>query len=386
MSPKVESPQGYQSFVTNVGIKDQTKDFVCILSTVSCQVVAMFTQSRFAGPSVVLSREHVKDGQAQAIVVISKNANVATGISGMADAQEIVLAAAQSLSIPPEHVLIASTGVIGRRYPMEKIRPVVTSLKEKMRPADFEEAAQGIMTTDRVPKFMNVRVGNAVLTGIAKGVGMMEPNMATLLTFFFTDAAIEGAAFKSIFRRVVDKTFNAMSIDTDTSTSDTALMLSNGLAGEVDKGEFEEAFEKVATHLVKALVKDGEGTTKLLEVTVETAKDHAQAKRVAKAIINSPLVKTAMHGADPNWGRVAMAIGKCSNEIDIVPEKTNIRFGEMEVFPRQVGEEMLSQLSDMMISDEIKIHVDLNIGNGHAMVWGCDLSADYIKLNSEYTT
>lgn len=386
MPQKVDAPRGFRSFATNLGIKDDTKDFVCVVSAIPCQVAGMFTQSRFAGPSVVLSREHVKDGQAQAVVVISKNANVATGTTGVMDAKEIVQMAAHSLSILPENVLIASTGVIGIPYPMEKIRPVMASLNEKMKPADFEEAAQGIMTTDTVPKFMTVRVGDATLTGIAKGVAMMEPNMATLLVFFFTDAAIEGKTLQSLFHRVVNQTFNSISIDTDTSTSDTAFILSNGLAGEVNVREFELALEKIATYLIKKLLKDGEGATKLLEVLVATARDDAQTKRVAKAIINSPLIKTAIHGADPNWGRVAMAIGKCSDETDIVPEKTIIRFGEMEVYPRQIDAHKLSQLKRIMTGDEITIQVDLNIRNGQARVWGCDLSAMYVQRNSEYTT
>lgn len=380
------SPKGFKTYVTNLGIKDGTKDFLCVHSSVPCQAAGVFTQSRFAGPSIIVSKKNIRNAQAQTIVAISKNANVATGAGGLSDAQEIVASVAKELSMVSDDVLIASTGVIGRRYPMEKIRNGIMSLQQKLGPANFADAAEAIMTTDLVPKILSARIGDAVLVGIAKGVGMMEPNMATLLTFFFTDAAIENAVLDGIFRRVMDKTFNCLSIDTDTSTSDTAIILANGLSGDVDLKQFETALEEMAVGLVKKIAKDGEGATKMLEVTVRLARDDAQAKRVAKSIVNSPLVKTAIHGADPNWGRVAMAIGKCSDDTDIMPENTVIKFGDMEVYPRLPDESALAKLEQMLKRDEVNIHVELNIGQGQATVWGCDLSKDYIKINGEYTT
>lgn len=382
----MKTPQGFVTAVTNIAIKDNTEDFVCIASEVPCNVSAVFTQSRFAGPSVVISRKHAADGKAQAIVAISKNANVATGPEGRRNAESIVSAVAQSLGLAQGDVLIASTGVIGRPYPMERIMPYVQTVKDKMGTADFAAAARGIMTTDTVPKLASAQVGNAAIVGIAKGVGMIEPNMATLLAFFMTDAAIDSATLDAIFRRVVNRTFNCLSIDTDTSTSDTAIILANGVAGDVDLVEFEHALEEIARSLVRTIARDGEGATKLLQVTVSGARDGDQAKRVAKMIVNSPLVKTAVHGADPNWGRVAMAIGKCEADLDIDPNKTRIAFGPMEVYPNQLGADELAALKKTLQQDEVNIDVDLGIASGTSTVWGCDLSAGYVKINGEYTT
>lgn len=379
-------PKGFKTFVANVGIKDTTDDFVCIYSESPCGSAGIFTQSRFAGPSVTLSRKHLGAGNNQVIVAISKNANVANGLGGLQDAQAIAAGVAKSLNVPPEAVLIASTGVIGRRYPMQKIMPHVLNIRESLQNADFYRAARGIMTTDLVPKIAAATIGNCKLVGIAKGVGMMEPNMATLLAFFMTDAAIDNASLDALFRRVMDKTFNCLSIDTDTSTSDTALILANGQGGVVDVQAFEAALYDVALQLVKKIAIDGEGATKMLEVAVTHARDDGQAKRVAKAIVNSPLVKTAVYGADANWGRVAMAIGKCDDELDIDPEKTTIRFAGMKVYPRPLSPAQLIELATLLRGSEIRIGVDLGIATGEAVVWGCDLSAEYVRINGEYTT
>lgn len=387
MTYTASAPKGFKTFVTNIGIKDETKDFVCIYSTVPCRAAGVFTQSSFSGPSVLVSRENIKNKQAQVIIAISKNANVANGTKGLHDAQEIINIVAKELSVASDDVLIASTGVIGRLYPMDKIRyGIKTFLRDGLKPANFEDAACGIMTTDTVAKYFSVKIGDTTLVGIAKGVGMMEPNMATLLTFFLTDADIEASMLDAIFRRVMDKTFNCLSIDTDTSTSDTAVILANGLAEKVDLKQFETALEEAATYLVREIAKDGEGATKLIEVTVSSARDNVQAKAIAKSIVNSPLVKTAINGADPNWGRVAMAIGKCNDTTDIKQDKTIIKFNAMEVYPSLLDDDALAKLGNTLHNDEIKIEVELGIGNGSATVWGCDLSDGYIRINADYTT
>jgi glutamate N-acetyltransferase / amino-acid N-acetyltransferase len=379
-------PKGFKTAVSNIGIKDKSDDFVCIYSEFPCSSAGVFTCSRFAGPSVTLSRAHLQGGNNRAIVAISKNANVANGAPGLQDAKDIVQAVSMSLGLAPQAVLIASTGVIGRRYPMEKILPHAKQIHASLSAADFEGAARGIMTTDTVAKIASATVGNAQLVGIAKGVGMMEPNMATLLTFFMTDAAIEAAALQAMFKRVIDQTFNCLSVDSDTSTSDTALILANGQAGAVDLPAFERALHDVALQLVKKIARDGEGATKMLEVCVTHARDPVQAKRVAKSIVNSPLVKTAVHGADANWGRVAMAIGKCEDQLDIDPERVSIAFAGMQVYPRALAPQQLKELTGLLQASEIRIDVDLQIGQGAATVWGCDLSAQYVKINGEYTT
>ncbi|MBD2561537.1 MULTISPECIES: bifunctional glutamate N-acetyltransferase/amino-acid acetyltransferase ArgJ [Nostoc] len=379
-------PKGFSSFVTNLGIKDNTDDFVLIKSEVPCVADGVFTQSLFAGPSVTISRRNLKDAQAQGIIVISKNANVANGAIGVADAEEIIQLVATETGIAAQDIVIASTGVIGRRYPIEKIRNGLLGIGKKLATANFEKAAVGIMTTDTVPKLAVRKIGNAKLIGIAKGVGMIEPNMATLLTFFFTDAAIPKDVLSAIFRPIIDKTFNCLSVDTDTSTSDSAVILANGLAGEVSQQEFSQALQEIAHELVLKIARDGEGATKVIEVNVDSAINYKQAKRVAKAIVNSPLVKTAIYGADPNWGRVAMAIGKCEQDKEINQEKVQIRFDDIQVYPDASSEEKLEQLKKIMSKEKVNIHVSLNIGEAAATVWGCDLSEGYIDINGKYST
>lgn len=379
-------PKGFSTFVTNLRIKDDTDDFLCIISDVPCTTTGVFTQSRFAAPSVTVSRRNIQNGKVQAIIALSKNANVANGSAGLKDIEEIIKLVEAETGILSDDILVASTGIIGKRYPMSNIRKGLAGMRKKLVPADFNAAARAIMTTDTVPKIAVRKIGMATLVGIAKGVGMIEPNMATLLAFFFTDATLPSDMIEPVFRSTMDKTFNCLSIDTDTSTSDTALILANGLAGEVSKQEFAKALEEISHELVLMIAQDGEGATKVIEVTVDTASTYIQAKRVAKAIVNSPLVKTAVHGADPNWGRVAMAIGKCDDEMDIDAERVVIRFGEITVYPNNLSPEILDEVRSTMLSDKVCIHVSLNIGEASATVWGCDLSGGYVEINSKYST
>jgi glutamate N-acetyltransferase/amino-acid N-acetyltransferase len=381
-------PSGFHSYVTNVGVKDSSQDFTVVASDRPCAASGVFTQSRFAGPSVVISRSHVADLAAQAVVVISKNANVATGAEGTRNAEEITHGVAARLGLNEEDVLIASTGVIGRQYPIENIRAGIAGLPSPLPDNDAEEVARGIMTTDTVHKIASATVAgsSARIVGVAKGVGMIEPNMATLIAMVFTDAAIEPQLLDSTFRSVINRTLNCVSVDTDTSTSDTAIILANGAAGSVDIAAFETALHEVLLHLTKSIARDGEGAETLIEVLVDNARDTEQAKTVAKAIVNSPLVKTAVHGADPNWGRVAMAVGKCSQYTDIDQEKVVIRFGTQEVYPTQVNESGLAQLSEYMRGADVIIHVSLATGTASATVWGCDLTDGYVRINADYTT
>ena len=313
---------------------------------------------------------------------------VATGEMGLANAREIVAGVANAIGCDDTEVQIASTGVIGRQYPMDRVRAGLASLSWPFIGSDANEVATGIMTTDTVAKvaFATVAESEAIVVGVAKGVGMIEPDMATLITLMFTDARIEPAALDDIFRRVIDRTFNCVSVDTDTSTSDTAIVLASGVAGDVDLAAFEAALFEVALSLTKQVARDGEGAEKLIEVEVDGARDNAQAKRVAKAIVNSPLVKTAVHGADPNWGRVAMAIGKCSDDTDIIEHNVVIRFGTLECFPTQVDTAGLTKLSTYLHGDTVRIHVSLGIADGTATVWGCDLTDGYVHINADYTT
>jgi glutamate N-acetyltransferase/amino-acid N-acetyltransferase len=379
-------PTGFSAHVGNIGIKDASDDFVVIASRVPAVAAAVFTKSRFAGPSVLISRAAVADRRLRAFVVLSKNANVANGPQGRADAAEVVASVAEAIGARASEVLIASTGVIGRPYPMEKIRAHLTTLTWPFTTTSAEACARAIMTTDTVPKIAVSSVGPATVVGIAKGVGMIEPDMATLITLFCTDAGVGATELDAAFRRVMDRTFNALSIDTDTSTSDTAAIMANGLAGPVSIEALERAIFAVAHLLTKQIARDGEGAEKLIEVRVDGARDDAQAKRVAKAIVNSPLVKTAVHGADPNWGRVAMAIGKCSDDFDIDERKVVIRFGSQELYPRPVDPAALATLSRYLRGDEVLIHVSLGIATGAFTAYGCDLTAGYVRINADYTT
>jgi glutamate N-acetyltransferase/amino-acid N-acetyltransferase len=383
----ISLPEGFSSCVTNVGVKDTTDDLTIVLADTDATSAGVFTQSRFVGPSVEISRAH-NTGNVRGVVVISKNANVANGPQGLADAQEVVTSIAQKLHLSTDQLFLASTGVIGRLYPMDKIRAGIGALPETFHSHDAEKVAQGIMTTDTVHKIAEATVAGSTarVVGVAKGVGMIEPNMATLIAMLFTDAQISAQDLDHSFRSVINRTLNCVSVDTDTSTSDTAIIIASGKAGTVDHTAFEEALHSVLLSLTKQVARDGEGAETLLEVCVDTAADYAQAKTVAKAIVNSPLVKTAVHGADPNWGRVAMAIGKCSDYTDINQDNVVIRFGTQEVYPHQVDDSGLQALSAYMKGDEVRIHVSLNTGTHSATVWGCDLTDGYVRINADYTT
>jgi glutamate N-acetyltransferase / amino-acid N-acetyltransferase len=380
-------PQGFLAAAKNVGIKDETLDMTVIYSTVRAHAAAMFTRSRFPGAPVIVGRAHISDGFAQALVVNSKNANVATGQRGVEDAVEMCRLVASELGIDSRDVLPFSTGVIGRHLPMEKIRAGLKGIREELRPNNLELAARAIMTTDMYPKYISRQVGPAVVAGIAKGAGMIEPNMATMLAYIMTDADLPPQVMRPMLRRVVDRSFNALSIDTDTSTSDTVVLLANGLAGPVNRRAFEAALVEVCEHLAREIARNGEGASKLLTVQVSGAKHARQAKFVAKAVVNSPLVKTAVYGCDPNWGRVVMAVGKCADERDIEPNRVTIRFGTATVFALGSPVECdLEALRKYLGQPEVEIGVDLGIGNASARVWGCDLTEGYVKENAYYTT
>ena len=389
MTAPLVLPRGFHAYVTNVGVKDDTDDFTIVASDGPCTAAGVFTQSSFAGPSVVVSRRHIAGGTARAMVVISKNANVATGAQGLADAEEVVAGVAASLACAPHEVLVASTGVIGRPYPMDRIREGLTAIPNPLPSTDAAAVARGIMTTDTVPKTAAATVAGSTarVVGVAKGVGMIEPDMATMIAMFFTDAALSAAQLDEVFRRVVNRTLNCVSVDTDTSTSDTAVVLANGACGTVDAAAFETALFDVAQSLTKQIARDGEGATTLIEVTVDGAATAEQAKRVAKAIVNSPLVKTAVHGADPNWGRVAMAIGKSTSSDEVAQDAVVIRFGIQEVYPAQLDESGLAALAQYMRGDDVRIHVSLATGGAEeCTAWGCDLTDGYVRINADYTT
>jgi glutamate N-acetyltransferase/amino-acid N-acetyltransferase len=385
MTTQHQGPRGFFVHAAEAGVaNDGRADIAVAVSRTETVCSAVYTQSRFAGASVLLSREVGSD--ARGAVVVSRNANVATGLQGAANAAEVRELVAKAVQADAKQLLVASTGVIGRTYPMDTMRSAITGWSVPPAPSGWEDFAKAIMTTDTVPKIVSARVGEATVLGVAKGVGMIEPNMATMLSFFFTDAEISAPALDELFRSVVATTFNALSIDTDTSTSDTAAIFANGVAGPVDIGEFRKVLHALALELVQMIARDGEGSSKLLEVRVEGARDAAQAKRVAKSVVNSPLVKTMVHGADPNWGRVVMAVGKCEDEWDILAGNVTVALCGRHVYPNPVTEEELERLSQVMRGDTTTITVNLGIAEGSFTVYGCDLSEGYVAINSSYTS
>ncbi len=390
----VDLPAGFACHVGNIGIKDDTDDVMVLAADRVAAAAGVFTKSLFSGASVRRSQANVADGRVQAVVVISKNSNVATGEQGERDAANLADRVAELVGCEPGQVLVGSTGLIGVPYPDGKVDAYFDRLIAGPGPAldsnDAVAAATAIMTTDTHPKTASARAGAATVVGIAKGSGMIEPDMATMISVITTDAEIAPDRLDAMLRRVCEVTFNALSVDTDTSTSDMVVILANGAAGPVDEAELEAALGAVSLDLTRQLAFDGEGAETLIVVTANGARDDAQAKRVAKAIVNSPLVKTAVHGRDPNWGRVAMAIGKCSDETDIDPDRVRIRFGDQELYPTPATPEALAELEAYLASEEVLISVDLGIRSdgaaGSFTVYGCDLTDQYVRINADYTT
>jgi glutamate N-acetyltransferase / amino-acid N-acetyltransferase len=380
-------PQGFATFVESAGIRNHARDIAVVHGEVPCAVAGVYTRSHFASPAVRASRTQLAKGSARALLVISKNANVATGSQGEADLDLLLKTVSDQLALSPDDIQTAATGVIGKRLPVERITACLAQTRERLsRPADFLSFAEAIMTTDTTRKAVSIRVGKSVLVGVAKGVGMIEPDMATLLVYFFTDARIPQPALQSMLAQVADRTFNCITIDSDTSTSDSCVAFASGLAGPVETNAFADALLDVASHLAMLVLRDGEGVTKVFTTIVEHAESDAVARAVAKSVANSPLVKTAIHGADPNWGRVAMAIGKCDRRYRIDPQRTRIAICGVCVYP-SAEESALAALRDTMAAAEyVEIHVDLSAGQGRAQAWGCDLSPAYVELNSHYTT
>ncbi|MEV6106038.1 bifunctional glutamate N-acetyltransferase/amino-acid acetyltransferase ArgJ [Streptomyces sp. NPDC051940] len=378
-------PAGFHAYTGHGGIRDSGDDISVIASALPAVSAAVFTQSLFAGPAVVLSRKHAAGRGLRAVVTLAQNANVATGHEGDANAAEVVRRVAALAGVAETDVLIGSTGVIGRPLPMSSIRAHFDGAGGA---GGFDasplDVARAMMTTDTRPKTAVRTVGRSRIVGVAKGVGMLEPNMATMLAYLVTDAEVAPEALDAALRRAVDPTFNSLSVDTDTSTSDTVAVIANGAAGPVDPDAFQQALTDLCLDLTLQLARDGEGATKLLRVHVGEARDHAQAKRIAKSVVNSPLVKTAVHGADPNWGRVVMAIGKNTADTDIDPSRVTVRFGAVEVYPREP--ESLDELTELMRRDEVDITITLGTGPSGTTVYGCDLSAGYVRVNADYTT
>lgn len=376
-------PRGFRCASRNVGLKPTARDLTLFASDRDAAAAAVFTRNHFPGAPVILGRETLRSGVLRAVIANSKVSNVATGQAGVDNARRMAAAAAQELGTSPDKVLVSSTGVIGVPLPIEKIERGVVGMSADLQD-DPMVGAEGIMTTDSHPKALSASVGDATITWVAKGSGMIEPNMATMLSYIFTDAALDAATLDRLLREAVSGSFNMLSVDTDTSTSDTCAILANGAAGAVDEAEFLRVLREGCTRMTEILARDGEGAEHLLRVSVRGALNATEARVVAKSIVNSPLVKTMVHGADPNVGRLLMAVGKCFS-CTIMPSSTDAWINGFQVVGR--GERLAfddAVVRETLSREVVDIEVALGVGEGSATAYGCDLTKGYVDENAAY--
>ena len=391
------SVPGFLANGITVGIKDSDqKDLGLIYSTIPAKVAAVFTKNTFKAAPLLIDEERVKKGMAQAIITNSGCANAATGKEGYRDALAVSAALSKEMKIKDELVLVSSTGVIGKRLPLKKIESGIVSLVKGLNETGIEDAETAMMTTDKYPKIAIRRgvVGAKDITicGMAKGAGMIEPNMATLLTYVMTDALIDSKALNTVFHQVINSTFNSISVDGCMSTNDLAIILANGLAGNnpLEKAQarlqrFRDMLTEVLMELCHAVVKDGEGATKFISIMVEGAKSKSDARCAAYAIANSNLVKTAFFGEDPNWGRIIAALG--SSGIHMEKEKISLSIGNILVFYQNSPVNInINKLKEIFQKDRIDVRVELGGGDKSYYVYTSDLSHDYVKINADYST
>ncbi len=371
-------------------------DVALVWSRQPASAAGVFTRNRVKAAPVVLSQLHLKRGMARAVVVNSGNANACTGAQGLGDALRMVQAAADAVDCAPGEVLVASTGVIGRNMPMERIEPAIAHAASQLQVEGGHRAALAIMTTDTRPKesVATFRAGGVLHTvgGVAKGAGMIHPDMATLLAFTTTDARVVSPVLARLLGEAVRGSFNTISVDGDTSTNDCCLLLANGAAGgpELDEGSpgaegFAKALGEVLGDLAGQVVADGEGATRTFSVHVRGALNPEQARLAARTVTSSPLVKTAIHGGDPNWGRILAALGRSGAEL--VLDRCRLMIGGEEMFSRgQVREAPKDRLARALRESPVLVEVDLGVGEAEATALGCDLSADYVRINADYST
>jgi glutamate N-acetyltransferase/amino-acid N-acetyltransferase len=392
----VTSPKGFRAAAVAAGIKASGKpDLGIWASELACVAAATFTQNTFPAAPVILSRDRVRAiARAQAVVFNAGNANACNGVQGLDDAREMARLAAEQLHIDPELVLVASTGIIGVPLPMDKVRAGLPRVQPR---ADGgHEAAHAIMTTDTRAKECAVTLevgGREVRIGaMTKGVGMIHPNMATMLAFIGTDAALDPAFAQSALKRAVERSFNMITVDGDTSTNDSCFLLANGASGaptltgtSADLDRFMSALDAVCIDLARKMAADGEGATKLLQVDVTGAASDADARAAARAVVGSSLFKAAVHGEDPNWGRVFAAVGYSGAQVDSL--RAALWIGAVQV--ARDGVTTGASKDDaraQMAGDEVTLRVDLGLGHGAATAWGCDLTEAYVVENSSYST
>ena len=394
-SKNIVSPKGFKAAGIHCGLKHKKKDLALLVSDVPASVAGVFTTNAIqAAPLSVTKKVVYETKKMQAMIVNSGNANACTGKQGLVDALEMQTLTAQKLNIAENLVGVCSTGVIGELMNMKPVQQGVAALVVDDCLENAIDFAQAILTTDTVMKntsYTTIIDGKEVIiAGVAKGSGMIEPNMATMLGFITTDANIDSPMLQMALSQITDCTFNAITVDGDTSTNDTVIIMANGLAQNKpltpehpEWHKFYTTLQMVAEDLAKMIAKDGEGATKLIEVNVTGAKTDEEARKIAKTVVGSPLVKTAVFGADANWGRVIAAVGYSGAVVD--PEKIGIKIGDKLLVeagePVHFSEEELMQI---LKQQEVKIDVTLHIGDGKGTAWGCDLTYDYVQINASY--
>lgn len=396
----VTAPKGFLATGVRCGLKTKGEDFALIFSDLPATAAGVFTRNQICAAPILVCRDHLKRGPIRAIAINAGCANACTGEQGLADARSMAALTAAPFGIPASQVLVASTGVIGKRLDMEKIRQGIQNAAPQLSPTGSDAAARAIMTTDLAPKTSALRTRlseentTIILGGMAKGSGMIHPNMATMLAFVTTDAAISARCLRKALQEAVNDTFNMITVDGDTSTNDSLIVLANGRAGNrpIDdlssRGfrEFTKALTDVCRDLAIQIAKDGEGATRLVRIEVEQARSEKEARIVAKSIAGSNLVKTAIFGGDPNWGRILCAAGYAEAKVD--PERANLWLGRYAVVqngqPRRDYD--ARKAAKEFQKKEVLIRVRLGLGEGNATAWTCDFSYDYVRINAEYHT
>lgn len=388
----IAAPGGFLASGIHCGVKYTNKDLALIYSEKMCVACGVLTQNKVVAAPLTLTKEHLRNNKAQAIIINSGNANCCTGKVGLSDARNTCDLLAKKLNLKRSDILVASTGVIGKNLPMDKIAKKIPLLVKELTANDGTSCAQAIMTTDTKPKQIAVklRVGASEIKigAVAKGAGMIAPNMATMLGFITTDAVITQAQLKKILKEAVDNSFNLISIEGDTSTNDMVLALANGLAGNVKMGPkelkaFAAAVNFICLYLARMIVQDGEGATKFVKIKVKGAKDITQAKNVAFRVANSALVKTAIFGENPNWGRIAACVGAADTKVR--QKSLDISLGQIKVLRKGTKQDVKPEkLQSLFKKKEIQITINLGLAKAAIMIFTCDLSHKYIHINAKY--
>jgi len=385
---------GFKAAGVAAGLKKKgKKDLGLMVSQVPATVAGVFTKNQVKAAPVILDRQRIETGVCQAIIVNSGNANCCTGEQGIRDAETMASLTASELGISEDLVLVASTGVIGESLPIEKIDAAIPTLVNSLQSGGIPDLARSIMTTDTVPKMVSahgvVDGKTFTITGVAKGAGMIRPDMATMLCFVCTDVKASSDILKEILMKAVNRSFNRITIDGDTSTNDTVLIMANGLSGAViqssaQKDIFQKILDETFLDLAKQLVRDGEGVTKLVEIMVRNAVSDSDAQKIADTVAHSPLVKTAFFGEDANWGRIAGAVGRAGVQID--PDKIDVYFGDVQMVKSGMGQgkTVEAEATKVLKQPEFTVTIDLNSGSGSGSILTCDFSVDYVRINADY--